>query len=361
MRNWILLVTSTPLESDEANPGTYRPIRTYSSLPLFHGTAFLGGLCYTFGSSGCLCLRRKFSASNFWKDACESRANRIMYIGELCRYLLASPPTPYDKAHGVTHAYGNGLRRDIYVAFKERFNVPEIREFYRSTEGAAKFDSHGEGSFRAGTVGFQGPLMHRLENTTFIVKYDMESESPWRNPSTGFCEQAQLGEAGEAIGRVKDRNLLTEYLDNEKATSDKLMRDVFEKGDLFQRMGDLLLRDQDGWIRFADRIGDSFRWKGENVSAGEVRDHICKAPEVEDAVVYGVKLRRYDGRLLTNVRLTDHFSSYDGQAGGAAIALKIKDQDTETRLMRNLHTFLRQRGVPTYAVPRFVRVTERSV
>ena len=359
MRNWILLMTSTPLERDELYPNKFRPIRTYSSLPLFHGTAFLGGLSYTFGSSGCLCLRRKFSATNFWKDACESRANRILYIGELCRYLLASPPTQYDKAHNVTHAYGNGLRQDIYIAFKERFNVPEIREFYRSTEGLAKFDSHGEGNFRAGTVGFQGPVMRRLENSTFIVKYDLESEGPWRNPKTGLCEEAQGGEPGEAIGRVKDRKLLTEYLDNEKATGDKLMKDVFEKGDLFQRMGDLLMRDQDGWIRFADRIGDSFRWKGENVSAGEIRDHVCRAPGVEDAVVYGVKLQRYDRCILVHNRPTDHSCSYDGQAGGAAIALKVKDHDTEARLMRSLHGFLRNRGVPTYAVPRFVRITER--
>lgn len=134
--------------------------------------------------------------------------------------------------------------------------------------------------------------MRLWEDGTYIVKYDQETEQPWRDPKTGFCRKAKTGEAGEAIGRIRDRALLTEYLGNDKATEEKLLRDVFKKGDLFQRMGDLLIRDRDGWIRFADRIGDTFRWKGENVSAGEVRDHICRASEVEDAIVYGVKLRR---------------------------------------------------------------------
>ena len=292
LRNIMLMLTSTSLSLDVANPTKYRPLRTYSALPLFHGTAFLGGLSYSLGNAGCLCLRRKFSATNFWKDAHDSRANRILYIGELCRYLLSTPPSPYDRSHGVTHAYGNGLRQDIYAAFKARFNVPEIREFYRSSEGLAKFDSHGFGSFRAGTVGFQGPIMRWYEDATFVVRFDLETERPWRDPRTGFCVRAGVGEVGEAIGRVRDRALLTEYLGNEAATEEKLERDVFVKGDAFQKMGDLLVRDQDGWVRFADRIGDSFRWKGENVSAGEVREHVCRAVGVEDAVIYGVKLAR---------------------------------------------------------------------
>lgn len=115
---------------------------------------------------------------------------------------------------------------------------------------------------------------------------------PYRDPQTGFCVKANLGEEGEAIGRVKNREMLTEYLHNEDATEKKLLRDVFEKGDLFQRSGDLVVRDYSGWVKFQDRVGDTFRWKGENVSAGEVRDHICQISGVHDAVVYGVRLGR---------------------------------------------------------------------
>jgi acyl-CoA synthetase (AMP-forming)/AMP-acid ligase II len=168
--------------------------------------------------------------------------------------------------------------------------VPEVREFYRSTEGIAKFDNHSVGAWGAGKVGFSGPIRRFLEDDTFIVKYDTETEMPFRDPKTGFCVRARLGEEGEAIGRVRDRGLLTEYLRNEDATEGKLLRDVFQKGDLFQRTGDLVVQDHSGWIKFQDRVGDTFRWKGENVSAGEIRDHICRIEGIHDAVVYGVKL-----------------------------------------------------------------------
>lgn len=267
-------------------------MRTYSSLPLFHGTAFFAGLCYSVGNAGTLCLKRKFSASSFWKDVHESRATRILYIGELCRYLMATPPSPYDTNHNCIVATGNGLRGEIWERFRQRFSVPEIREFYRSTEGLAKFDNHGIGAWGVGKVGFAGPIRRLLEDDTFIVKYDVETEMPYRDPSTGFCVRARLGEEGEAIGRVRDRNLLTEYHDP-KATEEKLMRDVFEKGDLFQRTGDLLIQDHSGWVTFRDRVGDTFRWKGENVSAGEIRDLIAAVNGVHDAVVYGVRLNGY--------------------------------------------------------------------
>lgn len=223
----------------------------------------------------------------------DSGATRILYIGELCRYLLATPPSPYDQNHKCIVATGNGLRGEIWEKFRKRFNVPEIREFYRSTEGVAKFDNHGVGSWAAGKVGFSGPIRRFLEDDTFIVKYDTNTEMPYRDPATGFCVRAGLGEEGEAIGRIRDRGFLIEYYGNEGATEEKLVRDVFQKGDLFQRTGDLVVQDGDGWVRFQDRVGDTFRWKGENVSAGEVRDHICRIEGVHDAVVYGVKLNGY--------------------------------------------------------------------
>ncbi|CAG8122501.1 unnamed protein product [Penicillium salamii] len=340
IRNMLTLITSTPLSTDANNPSKYYPMRIYSSLPLFHGTAFFTGLCGAVGNSGTLCLRRKFSASQFWKDVHDSGATRILYIGELCRYLLSTPPSPYDTDHKCIVATGNGLRGEIWEKFRSRFNVPEIREFYRSTEGVAKFDNHGVGAWAAGKVGFSGPIRRFLEDDTFIVKYDTDTEMPWRNPVTGFCVRSGLGQEGEAIGRVRDRDLLIEYLGNEGATEAKLLRDVFVKGDLFQRTGDLVVQDESGWVRFQDRVGDTFRWKGENVSAGEIRDHICRIEGVHDAVVYGVKL-----------------SSYDGQAGAAGITLE--SPAVENELMSTLYDELKKKGVPSYALPRLVRLTEK--
>ncbi|KAB8272714.1 hypothetical protein BDV30DRAFT_227125 [Aspergillus minisclerotigenes] len=342
IRNMMTLVTSNPLSTDVNNQSKYFPLRTYSPLPLFHGTAFFTGLCYSLGNASTLCLRRKFSASQFWKDVHDSRATRILYIGELCRYLLSTPPSPYDQDHSCIVATGNGLRGEIWERFRQRFAVPEIREFYRSTEGVAKFDNHGVGAWGAGKIGFSGPIRRFFEDDVFIVKYDTETEMPYRDPKTGFCVRAKLGEEGEAIGRVRNRGLLTEYLHNEDATEKKLLRDVFEKGDIFQRTGDLVVQDRDGWVKFQDRVGDTFRWKGENVSAGEIRDHICRIPSVHDAVVYGVKLQ-----------------GYDGQAGAAGVTLEESSAAVESEFMKNLYRELKKKGVPSYALPRLVRLTEK--
>jgi acyl-CoA synthetase (AMP-forming)/AMP-acid ligase II len=292
IRNHHMCVVSNPVSRDVKNPKKYFPLRTYSPLPLFHGTALFTGVCYIIGNGSTLCLARKFSSSRFFKDVTESRATRFLYVGELCRYLVNSPPSPYDKAHNCTVAHGNGLRGEIWNKFRERFGVPEIREFYRSTEGLAKFDNWGCGTWGAGKIGFHGPIRRYLENDTMIVRINPDTEAPYRDPKTGFCVRAKLGEPGEVIGRVKSRALLTEYLNNPSATNDKLLTDVFAKGDIWQKMGDLLIHDDSGWVRFHDRMGDTFRWKGENVSAGEVRDHIAKLDGVQDAVVYGVKLTR---------------------------------------------------------------------
>lgn len=216
----------------------------------------------------------------------------MLYIGELCRYLLSTPPSPYDKGHACITAAGNGLRREIWNEFKERFGIPEIREFYRSTEGLGKFDNFGTGLWGAGKIGFAGPIRRALEGDTFLVRVDAETGEPVRDPKTGFCIRAKLDEAGEVIGRVKNRALLSEYLGNEAATEAKLLKDVFKKGDCFQRMGDLVVHEPTGWVRFHDRVGDSFRWKGENVSVGEVRDLICELDNVQDAIVFGVRLAR---------------------------------------------------------------------
>ena len=298
IRNFLLAAASNTLPHDARNPKKYFPLRIYSALPLFHATALFTGVLYCFGNSSTICLARKFSTSRFWNDVAASRATRMLYVGELCRYLVSAPPSPHDRAHSCIVANGNGLRGEIWDKFRERFGIPEVREFYRSTEGVAKFDNFGTSAAGAGKIGFAGLLRRHLENDTFIVRADPLTEEVYRDLKTGLCVKVRPGEVGEAIGRVKDKNLLIEYLNNSAASEKKLLRDVFAKGDCFQRMGDLLLRDSYGWIQFHDRMGDTFRWKGENVSAGEVRDHIAKLSGVQDAVVYGVKLLRWDRKLL---------------------------------------------------------------
>ncbi|OJD18815.1 hypothetical protein AJ78_01222 [Emergomyces pasteurianus Ep9510] len=341
IRNDLLWITSTPLTTDVRNPSKYYPLRTYSPLPLYHSTAFLAGLSYTLGSSGTLCLARTFSASNFWKDATECKANRILYVGELCRYLLAAPASPYDRSHSVTHAFGNGLRVEVWDKFKERFGVEEIRETYCATEGIAKFDNHGRGAAGAGKIGFAGPIKRYLENVTFVVRYDQETRMPVRDPKTGFCIKADLDEEGEVIGRVLDLKLLSNYLDDDTATEKKLLRHVFQKGDLFQRMGDLVVHEKSGWVRFNERTSDTFRWKGKKVSAGEVRSHICMIPDVMDAAVFGVQLDNYDGKV-----------------GGAAIVLHSRTRASETEFINSLQSALAKTGLPSYSCPRLVRMTD---
>lgn len=309
IKNVLMVATSTPHSLDVKSPKKYFPLRIYSCLPLFHGTCLFAGLCHAVGNSSTFCLGRKFSASRFSQELTESGATRMLYVGELCRYLLKAPPSAYDRAHNCIVASGNGLQKDIWNRFKDRFNIPEIREFYRSTEGIAKFDNIGESAAGAGMVGWAGPIGRWREDDTYLVKYDPATETVYRNPKTGFCVPAALGEPGEAIGRVRNMDLYLDYRNNPQANKEKLIYDVFAKGDIFQRTGDLLVRDHNGWVKFHDRSGDTFRWQGENVSAGEVREHISRLPNVIDAIVYGVKLEGYASVLLR--KWSDYADTYD--------------------------------------------------
>lgn len=264
--------------------------RTFCALPLFHGTGLFGALNWSLSCSGCACIARKFSASDFSRQLVESRATRMTYVGEICRYMLAAPPSEFDRAHNVKIAWGNGMQKDVWLKFQERFGVTYIREFYRATEGLASFQNFANVPGGEGCIGFKGFLSRMLERDTFLIRIDEETGELLRHPKTGFCVVAGPGETGEAIGRLPSLAMLNSYLNDKEATEAKLVRNVFAKGDLFQRTGDLITHDASGWIRFADRLGDTFRWEGENVSAGEVRAHILEIPEVEDATVYGTRL-----------------------------------------------------------------------
>ncbi|KIX01988.1 uncharacterized protein Z518_07927 [Rhinocladiella mackenziei CBS 650.93] len=348
VKNALICATACTTSVDHAHRQKYLDgLRIYSCMPLFHGTTFFTGLCYSVGNSGCFCIGRKFSARNFWKDVHECRATRILYVGELCRFLLATPKGDFDRKHNVLVAAGNGLQKDVWIAFQRRFGVNEVREFYRSTEGLVKFDNiHRQSRPGAGKVGYLGVLRNKvLEKDQFIVKFDYDTEMPIRDPRTGFCQIAPRGEPGEAIARIHSMETYTDYHGNVAATEQKLLRDVFAKGDLWQRSGDLLVQQPDGWVRFVDRIGDTYRWMGENVSAGEVRMFISELPGVKDAVVVG---RRLD--------------KYEGQVGTALVVLDApRDKTREEVFMARLFKDLRSKGVPRYAVPRLVMVRDELV
>ena len=269
--------------------------RTYIVLPLYHSAGGMCALGLTFMAGATIVLRRRFSASQFWNECRDEGVTLFQYIGELCRYLLNSPPEMGENEHQIRVCVGNGLRPDIWEEFQERFAIPQIVEFYGATEGnVALFNPDG----KVGAIGRMTPLMKRLMKVR-LVRFDHDAEEPIRGPD-GFCIECEPGEAGEAIGLIpadpsSPVGQFEGYTD-EKATAKKVLRDVFEKGDSWFRTGDLLRADEDGYFYFVDRIGDTFRWKGENVSTNEVAEVLGRQQGVREANVYGVEVPGADGR-----------------------------------------------------------------
>ena len=224
----------------------------------------------------------------------------MQYIGELCRYLLAAQPNPAEKQHRLRVAVGNGLRPEIWNDFQRRNNIPEIGEFYGATEGNAFTFNHCKNYTSQGAVGKSGALLQTLK-PMHIVKFDVENEEPVRDPKTGYCVVVTDGTPGELISPIT--NIPTsdgttpdfEGYTSKEATEKKVLRNVFKQGDSYFRTGDLLRR-KDGLTYFVDRIGDTFRWKGENVSTMEVSEVLSTYPGILEASVYGVEVPRADGR-----------------------------------------------------------------
>jgi len=269
--------------------------RIYNCLPMYHS---VGGVLATGAvlvSGGTVVIRETFSARQFWTDIVRWDCTLFQYIGELCRYLLHSEPHPHEKDHRIRMCCGNGLRPDVWNGFKERFRIPHILEFYAATEGNVSLVNV-EG--RAGAIG-RIPLFlaHRFPAT--LVKYDAEADAPVRD-ARGFCVRCAPHEVGEAIGQIlKDRSKVGSRFDgytNEDASERKILRDVFEPGDAWFRTGDLMRQDEHSYFYFVDRIGDTFRWKGENVATSEVSETICRFPGIREAAVYGVSIPGADGR-----------------------------------------------------------------
>jgi fatty-acyl-CoA synthase len=266
--------------------------RIYITLPLYHAT---GGLCATGAAllnGASFALRGVFSASHFWDDVAAEGATMFVYVGELCRYLVNHPPADNERAHRLRLVFGNGLARDVWAQMLTRFGVPRVLEFYGSTEGNVSLFNFDGGLGAAARV---PPYLAPLFNVA-LARFEVEAETPARGPD-GFCIPCAPGEAGECLGAILGdaRTHYTGYVDA-AASEKKVLRDAFRKGDAWFRTGDLMSRDALGYYYFVDRVGDTFRWKGENVSTREVADALMAAPGVAEATVYGVAVPDHEGR-----------------------------------------------------------------
>lgn len=295
----------------------------YCTLPLYHAT----GLCVCWGSAICgasgFAIRRKFSASQFWNDARKYQATAIGYVGELCRYLIDQPPSAADRDNAVVKMIGNGLRPGVWSEFKRRFGVKHICELYAASDGNIGFSN---------ILNFDNTVGFSLMSWA-LVEYAHDSCTPIRN-SKGFMQKVGKGRQGLLLAKIDDKAPLDGYTDPQK-TEKVVLHDVFEKGDRYFNTGDLLRSIGFGHAQFVDRLGDTYRWKGENVSTTEVENILLKHPHIAEAVAYGVEINNTNGR-----------------AGMAAIT---PAESLATLDFRELLSFARQH-LPAYAVPLFLRV-----
>jgi fatty-acyl-CoA synthase len=300
--------------------------RTYCCLPLYHSAGGMMSVGASLLSGGTLVIARRFSVKRFWSDCAQHDVTTFQYIGELCRYLLNSPPHPDERRHQIRCAIGNGLRPEVWEPFQERFQVPRILEFYGATEGNFALVNI---SGKVGAIG-QFPKFVRKAVGIEIARFDVESEELVRG-SDGFCQKSEFDEAGELLIKITETTRFEGYT-NESATEKKVLRNAFEEGDAYFRSGDLLRLDAEGYFYFVDRIGDTFRWKGENVATSEVAEVISVAAGIEEANVYGVEIAKTDGR-----------------AGMAALVTNGDfDVDALSELVED--------GLASYARPIFVRI-----
>ena len=304
--------------------------RLYDCLPLFHSVGGIVAPCSMLSAGASVVLSDKFSVGHFWGDIARWDCTLFQYIGELCRYLLKAPTSEFETSHRLRLACGNGLRGDIWQAFQARFAIPRILEFYAATEG--NFSLYNvEG--KPGAIGRIPPLLaHRFPAA--IVRVDPELGTPVRD-ADGLCIACARGEVGEAVGRIgtadEGGGRFEGYTD-EAQTENKILRDVLAKGDRWFRTGDLMRLDEQGYFHFVDRIGDTFRWKGENVATSEVNEAVSDCPGVAEATTYGVEIPGADGR-----------------AGMVAIVI-------DSRF--DLHEFAERlsRRLPAYACPVMIRI-----
>lgn len=270
--------------------------RWYDCMPMYHGTG--GIVAMTQMMQGItLCIGKKFSTSKFWDEIRDSRATWFTYVGETARYLLSAPATPRDRDHCCRGMYGNGLRPDVWKKFQERFGISEVYEFFSSSEGVFGLAIWAKGDYFGSCVGHHGAITRLLTRNVFVpVRVDAATGAVLRDPETGLAIREPYEKGGEILTAVESEAVFAGYFKNPEATAKKFERNVLKKGDLFYRSGDALKRTNDGKWLFLDRLGDTFRWKGENVSTAEVGEVVGRYPGVVEANVYGVALPKHDGR-----------------------------------------------------------------
>lgn len=313
----------------KAGPGD----RMMLVLPLYHATGGLVGMGAAFSNGGACIIRSKFSASTFWDDAVKYGATMFTYVGELCRFLLSTPPHPLEREHKIQWIMGNGLRPEVWESFVSRFNIPHVIEFYGATEGNVSLINVD------GPVGAVGrvPSYLKWKFNIDIIRYDVETgENP--RGSDGFAIRADTGEVGEVIGEIRqdDPRFRFDGYETKEATQKKILRDVFKKGDAWFRTGDLMKQDEHGYYYFMDRVGDTYRWKAENVATNEVAGVFSGFEGITQANVYGVEVPGYDGR-----------------AGMAALVSETPPD------LSALKAYLDQE-LPHYARPVFLRLSNES-
>jgi fatty-acyl-CoA synthase len=307
--------------------------RMYDCLPMYHGVGGVQAPGAVLVRGGSVVLREKFSARQFWADVVRWDCTLFQYIGELCRYLLHTQYSPQETTHRIRVACGNGLRREVWDEFKKRFRIPRILEFYASTEGnVSLFNVEGE----PGAVGrLPVYLAHRFPAR--LIKFDVAKGQLVRDEQ-GFCTPCELNEAGEAIGQLlNDPSNIGNRFEGytcQEASNNRILRDVFERGDAWFRTSDLLRKDESGYFHFVDRIGDTFRWKAENVATSEISEALCSFPGIKEASVYGVSIPGTDGR--------------------AGMATLVCHAELDLTALR---TYLRDR-LPEYARPLFLRIRD---
>ncbi|ASK34218.1 long-chain-acyl-CoA synthetase [Alcanivorax sp. N3-2A] len=302
--------------------------RLYCTLPFYHATGMVICWASVIAGNGGLAIARRFSASRFWDDTRRYNCTAFGYVGELCRYLHEQPGKADDANNPVHTIVGNGLRPSIWKQFKERFGIERVVELYASSEGNVAFTNVFNFD---NTVGFS-PVSYA------IVKYDKEADHPVRDDK-GFMIKVGKGESGLMLGEISEETPFDGYTDPEK-TEKAIFRDVFEKGDAWFNTGDMMRDIGFRHAQFVDRLGDTFRWKGENVSTTEVEQMLDGYEQVVESVVYGVEIPNTNGR-----------------AGMAELRLNVAPEQLDSKgLCAHLKTEL-----PPYAIPVFLRITDHGM
>ena len=304
--------------------------KVYCPLPWFHGTAILIGTLIVLGSSSTVVMSRKFSNRTFWPEIRASKATVVIYIGEMIRYICQAPTSSLDSQNEVRLFWGLGLQsRENWLRLRHRFGVDAIYEYYGSTEGTATASNLNlNDAYGVGKCGHRGPLLRALDNRFVLVKHDLSTGELYRN-SEGLCVPVGPNEPGEALTLTDEITTPHDYLNNSAASTAKIARNVLKQGDAYVRMGDLLEYDGDGFIAFKDRLGDTYRVKGHNISTTEVEECLNRHPGITSSSCYSV----------------------NGQ-GMAAVMLKPGSKD----VVKSLESALIDMGLPKYAVPKYLRI-----